>query len=85
MDLAISRLSGRFENNPEILKKAWKDQLKRFSKTPKFFIGTDSLDFFLQSCPKNICQVFYGYGRFQIIWKVCKKSENFEESLQAQL
>ena len=82
MDLAVSRLSERFANNPEILKKAWKDRLKRFLKTTKFLIGTDWLDFFVQSCPKYFSGFFYGYGSLQIIWKICKQSGSFEESLK---
>ena len=38
-----------------------------------------------KSLSKKINHVFDGSGSFQIIWKVCKQSNNFEESLKDSL
>ena len=44
ISLALSRLSGWFAKNTEILKNVWKVRLKRYPKYPCFNIGTSWTD-----------------------------------------
>ena len=59
------------------LRKSQKTIWKKFHSIFFFYLRTENI-YFLLKYPS----VFYGSGSFQIIWKVCKQSRNFEKSLK---